>query len=235
MKVVLSNNLTEITSLLFEYQDLEYKEFHSKLMPTIDKDSIIGVRIPKIRQIAKQIENFDIAKTFINNLPHKFYEENNLHAYLIETQKDYNKCVILLDRFLPYVDNWATCDTLKPKVFNSYKNELFSKIILWLKSEHVYTVRFAINMLMTHFLDEDFNKDHFDIILKVENKDYYVRMAIAWYFATALAKQYDKTEEILISNKIHDNWIHNKTIQKAIESNRISSDKKSFLKQLKRK
>jgi len=227
--------LSDITSLLFQFQDLGYRDFHSKLMPTIDKELIIGVRIPKIRQIAKQIKGLDVTEKFLTNLPHKYYEENNLHAYLIENQKDYHECIYLLEKFLPYIDNWATCDTIKPKIFNKYKSELFNKISIWINSNNVYTIRFAINMLMTHFLDEEFDKTHFNLVLSVNSSEYYVKMAIAWYFATALAMQYESAIKILLDNKINDVWTHNKTIQKAIESNRISLQRKLFLKTLKRK
>ncbi len=169
----------------------------------------------------------------MQDLPHKYYDENNLHAFLIEQIKDYDKCIIALDNFLPYVDNWATCDLMKPKVLGKYKNKLILNINQWLKSDLEYTVRYAVEMLMVHFLDADFDITYLDIVANVKSNKYYVQMMQAWYFATALAKHYDETIDILKSNKL-DIWVHNKTIQKAIESYRITNEQKVELKKMKR-
>ena len=216
---------------LFKLQDLEYKKFHSKLMPTINPDTIIGVRTPDLRKFAKGLIDYD---DFLNDLPHQYYEENNLHGFLISQIKDYNECIKELNKFLPYVDNWATCDGLRPKCFKKNTDKLLSEIEKWIKSNHTYTVRFAIEMLMTHFLDDDFDERYLDMVANVKSDEYYINMMIAWFFATALAKQYEYAI-IYVEKNILPVWVHNKTIQKAIESYRISDDKKRFLRTLKQR
>lgn len=216
---------------LFKLQDLEYKKFHSKLMPTINPDTIIGVRTPDLRKLANSLKDYD---DFFNDLPHQYYEENNLHGFLISQIKDYNECIKELNKFLPYVDNWATCDGLRPKCFKKNTDKLLSEIKKWIKSNHTYTVRFAIEMLMTHFLDDEFDERYLELVANVKSDEYYINMMIAWFFATALAKQYEYAI-IYVENNILPVWVHNKTIQKAIESYRISDDKKRFLRTLKQR
>ena len=219
-----------ITEELFRLQDLSYRDFHAKLMPNVAKDKIIGVRIPILRKYAKSIaEN---AEDFFQTLPHTYYEENNLHGFLISEIKDYRECVEQLQRFLPYVDNWATCDGIRPKCFQHHRKELLTEIKKWLQSNHPYTVRFAIEMLMVHYLEEEFHPKYLQMVADVSSEEYYVKMMIAWYFATALAKQWDYTVPYLENNSLSV-WVHNKTIQKAVESYRITSKQKEHLRSLK--
>ena len=217
---------------LFSMQDLKYKEFHSKLMPTVDSDLVIGVRTPELRKFAKEFSTTEISEEFLQNLPHKYYEENNLHAFMISSMKDFDKTVEKLNDFLPYVDNWATCDMMRPVTFKKHRAELFSEIEKWLKSDKPYTVRFAIEMLMLHFLEENFDVSYPHKVAEIRLDEYYVRMMVAWYFATALAFQYEKILPF-IENKTLDPWTHNKAIQKAVESYRITSEQKVYLKKLK--
>lgn len=219
-----------ITDKLFSMQDLKYRDFHSKLMPTVPKDRVIGVRVPEIRKFAKEIYGTAEAESFLKSLPHTYYEENNLHAFLIEKIPDYHKCLEAIENFLPYIDNWATCDMLTPKAFK--KNLTDSQVISWIDSTHPYTVRFAIGMLMKFFLDEKFKPEYLKIVSSVKSDEYYVNMMIAWYFATALAKQYDEAVKY-IETKALPEWVHNKTIQKAVESLRISKEQKTYLRTLK--
>ena len=223
-----------VKSKLFEMQDLQYKSFHSKLMPTVNPDKIIGVRVPEIRRFAKEFSKSKEAENFIKNLPHKYYEEDNLHAFLIEQIKDYQRVVYELNRFLPFVDNWATCDGLTPKIFANHTEELVAEIDNWLKSEQIYTVRFAVNMLMKFYLEDNFKEDYLQKVADIKIDEYYVKMVQAWYFATALAKQWNSAALYLTENKL-DEWVHNKTIQKAVESYRITPEQKEYLKKLKRK
>lgn len=223
----------KITNKLFELQDKEYGEFQAKLTPGIDKSQIIGVRVPILRKFAKEYIKDEESQEFLNTLPHEYYDENMLHGLLISEIKDYEKCIELIDKFLPYVDNWAVCDIMSPKVFKKNKDKLIIKIKEWLKSEHTYTCRFGVEMIMTHFLDEDFKEEYLDMVSKIHSEEYYVQMVIAWLFATALAKQWDSTIPYLENQKL-DKWIHNKTIQKARESYRITEEKKKYLKGLKR-
>lgn len=223
-----------ISELLYLAEDLDYKQFHAKLIPDISQDRIIGVRIPEIRKIAKRLIMENKSCDFIKELPHFFYEENNLHAFIISEIKDYNLLIKELDRFLEYVDNWATCDSLRPKVFSKNKERLISDVYRWLKKTDEYTVRFAVEVLMVHFLDEDFDVTFLDTVADINSDKYYVNMMKAWYFATALAKQWDSSVVFLETGKL-DDFVHNKTIQKAIESCRISDDKKAYLKTLRRK
>lgn len=223
-----------ICDRLFEMQDTEYRAFHSKLMPTVSKDFVIGVRTPELRKFAKEISKTDYVDAFMRNLPHKYYEENNLHAFLIEDVRDYDRCIAELNRFLPYVDNWATCDCMSPKIFKAKKSELLPHLDRWLLSTDVYSVRFAAKTLMQLYLDEDFKEEYYEKIINISSEEYYLHMMKAWYFATALAKQYKSTLPIL-ENNVLPVWVHNKSIQKAVESYRIDSEQKSYLKTLKRK
>lgn len=224
--------IDKIEQKIISYQDLEYREFQAKLTPSISKDSLIGVRNPDVKKIAKEIIKNGEDDLFINSLPHRYYEENNLHSYIISECKDYDKTIKLLDEFLPYVDNWATCDIIVPKVFKKNLDKLFKEINRWIKSDKTYSIRFGIKMLMSFYLDESFKKEYLNIPLEIKSDEYYVNMMIAWYYSTALVKQYEDTIKI-IENKKLDKWIHNKSIQKAIESFRISEDKKEYLRNLK--
>jgi 3-methyladenine DNA glycosylase AlkD len=221
-----------IKSRLFELQDLKYKEFQCKLMPTVNPETVIGVRTPELRTLAKELSKVPETMEFLSILPHKYYEENNLHSFIICTIKDYNKAVEEVDKFLPYVDNWATCDQMSPKIFGKHLSELYTKIQEWLRSDQTYTVRFGIGMLMGFYLDESFTPEVLELVSQVRSEEYYVNMMIAWFFATALAKQYDATVPYIQSRRL-DKWTHNKTIQKAIESYRVSDEKKAYLKGLK--
>lgn len=221
-----------ITEELFSMQDLGYKEFHSMLIPTVPPELIIGVRTPVLRKFAKSISQLPEAAAFTEQLPHKYYEENNLHAFLIELIKDYDEALQKSERFLPYIDNWATCDMFLPKVFKKNTDRLITIIPKWLESEKTYTVRYAIGLLMSLYLDEGFKPEYAEAVSKINSTEYYVNMMKAWYFATALAKQYDTAIPYLTERRL-DTWVHNKTIQKAVESSRISPDTKEHLKKLK--
>ena len=221
-----------ITELLFDLRDEEYAAFQAKLTPSVDKELFIGVRVPEVRKLAKKLKNEPTASEFLHELPHKYYDENMLHGLLVSEIMDYEKAVEETDRFLPFVDNWAVCDIMSPKVFKKHKTELLEKIREWTCSEETYTIRFGIEMLMSHFLDEDFKPEYLEIVAAVKSDKYYVNMMIAWFFATALAKQWENTVPY-IENKRLDKWTHNKTIQKAVESYRITDEQKKYLKNLK--
>ena len=225
-------NLNEIRTELFKMQDMDYRDFNSKLIPTVDKESMIGIRTPDLRKYAKQLGKSSDVIEFLQTLPHKYFDENQLHAFIISEIKDFKNCIDEINRFLPYIDNWATCDQLSPKVFKKYHNELFEYIKDWLKSDKVYTLRFGIGMLMEHFLDEDFDILYPETVSNIRSDEYYINMMIAWYFATALAKQYESVIPFIENNSL-DIWTHNKAIQKAVESLRISDEKKEYLKSLK--
>lgn len=226
-------NVTEyIKQQLFSMQDLEYKAFHSRLMPTISPETIIGVRTPALRKFAKEMAKYESVETFMQDLPHEFYEENNLQGFIIEGMKDFDTCLDAVNRFLPYVDNWATCDMMRPKVFKRNPAALLPKIREWIVSGKTYTVRYGIGMLMTYFLDEYFDVKYVDEVAAVESEEYYVKMMVAWYFATALAKQWDAVIPYIENGKL-EKWTHNKAIQKAIESYRITPLQKEYLRGLK--
>ena len=217
---------------LFELQDLQYRDFQAKLMPTVNKETVIGVRTPSLRAYAKKFGKTDNVSAFLEVLPHKYYEENNLHGLLIEQIKAYPSCIAALDRFLPYIDNWATCDLLAVRTVKNHLNSYIKKIDRWLESEHIYTIRFGINMLMRYYLEEEFKLEYPGKVAAIRSEEYYVNMARAWYFATALAKKYDQVLPFLEEQKM-DVWTHNKTIQKAIESYRITPEQKEYLRTLK--
>lgn len=223
--------MTDILNDLFKFQDLKYKTFSLSLSPNLDIDNVIGVRMPTLRKYVRQIvsNNND---TFLNDLPHKYLEENELEALLINEMEDYNSVIVLLDKFLPYVNTWAITDIIKPKCFYSHKKELIGEIKRWLKSKQTYEIRYGIVCLMYYFLDADFKKCYLNLIVNVKSNEYYVNMARAWYLATALVNHYDDTIKIIEEHRL-DKWTHNKTIQKAIESYRIDDDKKQYLKTLK--
>ena len=223
----------DIEKLLLSLADEKYKEFHKKLIPTVNEDKIIGIRTPVLRKTAKEIKDSPEAKAFIDTLPHFYYEENNLHAFLVEFIKDYDKAVSETEKFLPYIDNWATCDSFLPEIFKKNKDKLIVKINEWIKSDKTYTIRYAMGLLMSLYLDDDFKTEYAGIVANVSSEEYYVIMMQAWYFATALAKQYDAVLPYFTEKKLSKD-VNNKAIQKAIESRRIDADTKAFLKGLKR-
>ena len=214
---------------LMLYQDREYKDLLIKLVPNIDKETIIGVRTPEMRKIAKKIFGTKEATIFLQSLPHNYYEENLIHFFLISMIKDFDECVKEIEKFLPYINCWPVCDQSSPIVFKKNHNKLLPLIKTWIDSNHVYTARFGIRMLMNEFLNKDFKKEYLEWVAYKSGEDYYLKMMIAWFFATALAKQYDTTI-VYIENRILNPWIHHKTIQKAIESYRISNEHKDYLK-----
>ncbi len=224
----------DIRKELKKLQDKGYRDMQVTIIPTVEADSIIGVRTPALRQLAKELSKREDVSKFLEDVPHKFFEENQLHAFILSGMKDAESCIRLVDEFLPYVDNWATCDQMSPKVFKKHKQLLLEYVDKWIRSEHTYVKRFAIGMLMEHFLDEDFKTSYLTKVSKIRSEEYYVNMMIAWYFATALAKQYEDTLPFIEKQKL-DKWTHNKSIQKAVESYRITPEQKEYLKTLKRK
>lgn len=224
--------MNEIVKRLFDESDAEYRQFLSKLMPTVEKERIIGVRSPYVKRIAKDCIRSQTAEFFTETLPHYYYEENNLHGYIISECKDFKKALDMTNTFLPYVDNWATCDLLSPKIFARDKKELYTEILSWISSNHTYTVRFGIKMLMAHFLNDTFSLSHLNLVSSIQNDEYYVKMMKAWYFATALAKQWDKTVAFIEEGHL-EKWENNKAIQKALESLRITEERKIYLRNLK--
>lgn len=224
--------MINIQEKLFEFRDAKYAEFQAKLTPTIPTEFFIGVRVPKVRALAKEYFKLPEHKQFINTLPHQYYDENMLHGLLISEMKDFDECIVETDKFLPYVDNWAVCDIMSPKIFKKHKSEILEKIKVWSASEKIYTCRFGIEMLMSHFLDNDFKPEYLKIPAKIRSEEYYVNMMIAWFFATALAKQWESTI-CYIEKQILSPWVHNKTIQKACESYRITDEQKLYLRSLK--
>lgn len=223
-----------ITEELFKLQDKDYADFISRLTPGIPEDSIIGVRLPKLRKLAAFFYKDPEHLKFLEQLPHKYYDENLLHSILLSKEKDYDICMKEVEDFLPYIDNWAVCDTLSPKIFEKNKNRLLIKVRNWVSSDRTYTCRFGIGMLMRHFLDRDFLPEYLSYPAEVHSDEYYVKMMVAWFYATALAKQWDETLPYIQSGKL-DKWTHNKTIQKAVESFRIPDDRKELLKKFRRK
>lgn len=221
-----------IQQRLFVLQDLKYRDFQQKLIPTVDPDTVIGVRTPQLRALAKELAGTAEAAEYIKQLPHRYYDENNLHGFLIEKIKDYDVAAAAIEAFLPYVDNWATCDLMSPKVFQKHLPELLERIRVWLGSGAVYTVRFGIGMLMSFYLDDAFSPEYPELVAGVRSEEYYVNMMIAWYFSTALAKQWDAVLPYIEQRRL-DKWTHNKAIQKAIESYRIADAQKAYLRTLK--
>lgn len=219
-----------ILQYLLQYQDLDYKAFQCALMPTVPADRVLGVRTPVLRKLAAQLKG---EECFLRELPHRYYEENNLHGFILCGITDFDRCVREIERFLSYVDNWATCDSLRPKCFAKNKEKLLPYIRRWMASGHTYTVRFGIQMLMVHFLEGDFSPEYLRWVALVRSEEYYVKMMIAWYFATALAKQWNESVVYLEKGEL-PRWTHNKTIQKAMESYRITQQQKQYLKTLKR-
>lgn len=220
--------------MLFELRDEEYAKFQAKLTPTVAPELFIGVRVPEVRKLAKKLKDNPDAAKFLKELPHKYYDENMLHGLLISEIKDYGEAISETDKFLPFVDNWAVCDIMSPKIFKKHKAELIEKIVEWTKSSETYTIRFGIEMLMSHYLDDDFKAEYLEIPASVRSEEYYVNMMIAWFFATALTKQWDASILYIENHKL-EKWTHNKTIQKAIESYRITDEQKTYLRTLKLK
>ena len=212
-------------------QDPAYRDFHSNLMPGIDKNTIIGIRTPQLRKFAKQLAQTEEAEQFLRQLPHQYYEENNLHMMLVAQIKDYESCLEETEHFLPYVDNWATCDLPVPKCFGKHKKELITVIRKWILSEKTYIVRYGIGLLLRLYLDADFDPAYLELVTAVRSEEYYVNMMIAWYLATALAKQWEATIPYLEERRLPE-WVHRKTIQKAVESYRITKEQKEYLRSL---
>ena len=225
-------NRDEIVAELFRMQDKDYALMQAKIIPTVDADRIIGVRTPALRAFAKKLYKDTDIDAFLAGAPHQYFDEDQLHAFVISLEKDFGKCMAEVDAFLPFIDNWATCDQLSPKVFKKEPEKLLPNIRAWIKSDQTYTVRFAIGMLMQHFLDERFDLEYADMVAEVRSEEYYVNMMIAWYFATALAKQYESALPYLEERKLAD-WAHNKAIQKSVESYRITDEQKAYLRTLK--
>lgn len=224
----------EIRQELFQLQDKKYREFHSGLVPTIEREKIIGVRVPAMRKLAKALRKDGRAEAFLENLPHDYLEENTLHGILISEEKDFEKALEQTKRFVHYIDNWATCDITSPKVFKKHLPQLLGQIDFWLQSEEEFTLRFGIEMLMAFYLDDAFQEEYLEKVAAVTNPAFYVKMMVAWYFATALAKQYEAAIPYLEDHRL-EKWTHNKTIQKAVESFRVTEEHKEYLRTLRMK
>ena len=222
----------EIERSLLRLRDAPYRVFQAKLIPGMDPETMIGVRTPELRKLAKEYARHAEIGEFLAALPHPYFDENQLHAFILSEMKDYERCISGVNAFLPYVDNWATCDQMSPKVFKKHRAELLPEIRIWLASEHTYTVRFAVGMLMEHYLDADFDPAYLETVAALRSEEYYVNMMIAWYFATALAKQYDAALPFIEGKRL-DAWTHNKAIRKAVESYRIAPEQKEYLRTLK--
>ncbi|MCR5054918.1 MAG: DNA alkylation repair protein [Lachnospiraceae bacterium] len=227
-------NTEEIREKLFSLRDEKYRELQKKIIPNIPGDRVIGVRTPILRNLAKELYKDEDVNSFLSDLPHKYFDEDQLHAFIISLEKDFDTCISEVKAFLPYIDNWATCDQMSPKVFKKNSKDLLPYVNEWIDSDKTYTVRFAIGMLMQHFLDEKFDTKYADMVAEVRSEEYYINMMAAWYFATALAKQYDQVIPYIEENRLSD-WVHNKTIRKSVESYRISDEKKAYLRSLRRK
>lgn len=222
----------EIREELFRLQDKQYRDFQRKLIPTADPDTMIGVRTPELKKYARQLAKREDVSVFLKDLPHRYFDENQLHAFILSEFRDYSRCASEVDLFLPFIDNWATCDQLSPKVFKKHRRELLERIKIWIGSEEPFTVRFAVGMLMEHYLEEDFDPAYPHMVAGIRSEAYYVLMMIAWYFATALAKQYEAILPFLEDHRLSP-WTHSKAIQKAVESRRITMEQKEYLKSLK--
>ena len=222
----------EIVAELFRLQDKEYARMQAKIIPTVSPDRIIGVRTPALRDFAKSLKKEQGTGEFLSYLPHQYFDEDQLHAFVISLERDFDKCIAEVDAFLPFIDNWATCDQLSPKAFKKEPEKLLPYIRIWIKSDKTYTVRFAIGLLMQHFLDDHFDIKYADEVAGIRSEEYYIKMMIAWYFATALAKQYELVLPYLKDKRL-DDWVHNKAIQKSIESYRITDEQKTYLRTLK--
>lgn len=220
--------MTKQQNLLLKLSDKQYALFTVKLIPGIDPDSVIGVRIPELRKLAKDIYKENKYNTFIKSLPHKYHEENLLHGFIIEQIKDFDLCVKAIEDFLPYIDNWAVCDSVSPKVFAKNKDRLLEHILRWIASDETYTARYGVGMLMKHFLDGDFREEYLSLVSGIVSNEYYINMMCAWYFATALAKQWDSAVPYIENRRLTPE-VHRMTIRKAIESSRIDGERKKYL------
>ena len=227
-------NRNDILALLFEMRDEKYAAFQAKLIPTYPSDKIIGVRTPLLRTLAKKLYKNEETEDFLSFFPHEYFEENQLHAFIISLEKDFDKCMTEVENFLPMTDNWATCDQLSPNIFKKHTDSLLPYIRKWLTSRHTYTVRFAIGMLMRYYLDEKFSNEYPRMVAEISSEEYYINMMRAWYFATALAKQYQSVIPYIEEKRL-DLFTHNKAIQKSVESFRITDEQKQYLKTLKRR
>ena len=225
-------NREEIVAELFRMRDEDYALLQTRILPTVAADRIIGVRTPALRALAKNLRKDSDIGAFLSDMPHRYFDEDQLHAFVISLEKDFDRCVAAVEGFLPFIDNWATCDQLSPMAFKREPEKLLPFIQSWIKSDRTYTVRFAIGMLMQHFLDARFDARYADWVAAVRSEEYYVNMMIAWYFATALAKQYEAVLPYIEEKKL-DDWVHNKAIQKSVESYRISDEQKAYLRTLK--
>ena len=225
--------MTSLQNDLFALQDKKYQQFQSKLLPTINSNTIIGIRVPILRDFAKSFSKTGAAEQFLGSVPHDFYEENLLHMILLSFEKDFDVWKNRITNFLPQIDNWAVCDMCVPKILKTHHQDLLPLINSWIHSDKTYTIRYGIGIFMREFLDEDFSPLYLDEISKIRSNEYYVNMMIAWYFATALSKQWDSTIKYLETDTM-EKWTHNKTIQKAIESYRITPEQKSYLRTLKK-
>ena len=225
-------NKADLHRKLYDLQDLKYRDMQLKTIPTAEPETVIGVRTPALRIMAKEVLKSGDYKGFLEELPHQYFEENQLHSFIISGIKDLDIAMEELEKFLPFVENWATCDQMSPKIFTKHRDLLLTHIKKWIKSEKTYTVRFGVKMLMEHFLDDDYDPCYPEMVAKIRSEEYYVNMMIAWYFATALAKQYESILPFIEEKKL-DDWTHNKAIQKSVESRRITAEQKAYLKSLK--
>ncbi|MBR6384996.1 MAG: DNA alkylation repair protein [Ruminococcus sp.] len=223
----------DILKELYSLRDEKYKTFSKSLIPNVPNENIIGVRTPDLKALAKKITSQGMGENFCRSLPHRYFEENQLHSFIISQVKDYDKLIMLIDEFLPYVDNWAVCDQLRPVIFKKHRDRLIDSIKIWINSDRIYTVRFGTGMLMCHYLDESFKPEYLELVSDIKSDEYYINMMSAWYFATALAKQYESAVVYLEKNMLSD-FVHNKTIQKAVESYRVSDGHKIYLKTLRK-
>ncbi len=223
--------MDKITRFLKDNREEKFKAFQVRLIPTIDAESVVGVRTPALKALAKELIKTGEAEEFLQELPHKYFEENQLHAFILSELKGYDRVLFETNRFLPYIDNWATCDQLIPKAFGKNSDRVICEVEAWLQSKDTYTVRFGIGILMRYFLDDKFDEKYLARVAEIKSDEYYINMMSAWFFATALAKQYDKTLPYLLEKKL-DKWVHNKTISKACESFRVKVEHKEYLKEL---
>ena len=225
-------NRNELRARLTEAQDLGYRDFMARTLPTVPKEKILGVRTPTLRALAKEFAKSPDCSAFLRDLPHEFFEEDQIHMFILSGVRDYDACVTEIDAFLPYVDNWATCDQTVPKCFAKRKDVLLEQVGKWIESDKTYTIRYGVGILMGLYLDADFKPEYLETVARIHSDEYYVNMMRAWYFATALAKQWDAAVKFIEEKRL-DVWTHNKTIQKAVESFRVAPEQKAYLKTLK--
>ena len=227
----MSDTVLSLREKLFELRDLKYRDFHSRLIPSVPKEQVIGIRTPVLRKFAKEYVKTEEAAEFIKILPHEYYEENNLHMLIISAIRDYEMCIAEIERFLPFIDNWATCDSPLPKCFDKNKEDILERAKKWIAADTTYVKRYGMGVMMRLFLDEDFKEEYIQLVAGVKSEEYYVNMMIAWYMATALAKQWDAAIPYIQEHRLSE-WVHRKSIQKAVESYRITPEQKEYLKGL---